>query len=171
MAKDRTCGPCRACCVVVSIPELVKPPGVPCRHLKAAVDPRGCCAIYDRRPKPCATFRCSYLNGLGHDATGRPDTLGVMLEAGNLEGWPGLHTIHMGGELWPRALDRCLIRLQQWLEPGALAIVTLTDGDVQLVTHDGPTMDAATLWMAHVAAKGVMAKLGDGPLQAFFPGR
>lgn len=61
-APDRVCGDCRLCCRVLKVDEKAsgfeKPQGRWCEH----AGPGGC-AIYDRRPKPCVTFLCAWLNG------------------------------------------------------------------------------------------------------------
>lgn len=67
------CGQCRACCVAFGIPEMDKPPHVPCKHL--------CdhgCGIYSTRPNVCRTFRCVWLQSNG-DEIHRPDNLGLLL--------------------------------------------------------------------------------------------
>jgi hypothetical protein len=73
----RSCGPCNACCVAPSIPELHKPIDTPCPRLKQG--PKGCCSVYEDRPSVCRTFLCGWRLGLG-ELIDRPDLLGVMVQ-------------------------------------------------------------------------------------------
>jgi hypothetical protein len=68
--RERVCGECRACCTVLSIPEVDTPAGTPCQH---ECD-KGC-AIYRVRPKRCQEFSCGWLHGVGRSAD-RPDKAG-----------------------------------------------------------------------------------------------
>lgn len=68
-----SCGECTACCTVLAIQELGKPPGKDCKYLATWG-----CGIYNSRPGTCREFRCGWLNGLG-GAGQRPDRLGVVL--------------------------------------------------------------------------------------------
>ncbi len=58
MSKFRECGPCTACCTVLSVDEIEKPQGVACENLCA--DGRGC-SVYKTRPETCRTFACWWL--------------------------------------------------------------------------------------------------------------
>lgn len=51
----RRCGPCRECCIVMSIEEIDKPHDTACPHLCS----KGC-GIYDKRPGECAKFNCMW---------------------------------------------------------------------------------------------------------------
>jgi hypothetical protein len=73
---DRRCGDCHACCIVFFIADLDKAAGVPCSHLSPGTRP---CAIYDRRPEPCRTYACSWLQGVGKKRH-RPNRLGFVLD-------------------------------------------------------------------------------------------
>lgn len=58
---ERSCGPCRACCVHLDIPDDMvcrgpKPARTPCPHLRAEG-----CNIYATRPDLCAKFQCMWL--------------------------------------------------------------------------------------------------------------
>lgn len=156
------------CCRVVAIPELVKPPGVRCRHLRAMNERGGMCTIYNQRPKPCQTFRCAWLEGLGPE-NARPDLSGIMLERGTLQGFPGLSVIYGGGEDRRGALAANLDNLVEWLPAGSVAIVE-TATDCQIVAKDEDTLRLACEWLADATARGLIAKLGDGPLQMLEPG-
>jgi len=78
LVKDRECGNCTACCVelIIQDPELVKLPGVKCRHLNKT----GGCSIYQTRPKTCREWFCMwrFLPLLGEDW--RPDKSGVLIK-------------------------------------------------------------------------------------------
>jgi hypothetical protein len=70
----RQCGECTACCSVPEVPELSKPPWVPCTHLCG----QGC-GIYPTRPYTCQSYECQWLQGeLGEDH--RPDRLGLIVD-------------------------------------------------------------------------------------------
>lgn len=97
--ESRACGECRACCYVLGIKELVpeKPAYQHCTH---ECD-KGC-AIYEKRPEPCAGYYCLWLmegkEDLVAEVTGhlklpakgvpqllreeeRPDKIGIIFEA------------------------------------------------------------------------------------------
>lgn len=57
IVPGRACGECTLCCKLLAIAELAKPRNIWCDHCK----PRHGCAIYDLRPRSCATFYCGYL--------------------------------------------------------------------------------------------------------------
>jgi hypothetical protein len=71
----RSCGGCVECCVAlhVDLPELQKPPGVPCRHLTG-----GGCGIYDSRPSLCRVWHCLWRRTLAFPDLARPDRCGVI---------------------------------------------------------------------------------------------
>ena len=78
-----------ACCEVMAIQALEKPPWSKCENQCAAG-----CGIYEERPDECRTFDCGWLKGfLSEDD--RPDKLGMMFVKWNdrriwmLEVWPG----------------------------------------------------------------------------------
>lgn len=52
----RRCGDCSLCCTALEVVELKKPIGVRCEHL----DSCGACSIYDKRPKGCRVFYCTW---------------------------------------------------------------------------------------------------------------
>lgn len=70
----RSCGACRACCRILGVETLQKPPFQPCPFLSA----RGC-ACYTERPDECREYRCYWLAGHG-DPRDRPDRLGVIFD-------------------------------------------------------------------------------------------
>lgn len=88
MNPTRSCGPCSACCTtspVESDPLLdavtvFKPAHTRCPHQGVGDSPaRGCCSVYERRPKCCKVYRCEWLDGAGGDDE-RPDLSGVIIE-------------------------------------------------------------------------------------------
>src|SRR5215475_5296431 len=54
----RACGECSACCKLLAVPEINKPPHQWCKHCRPG---RGGCLIYDRRPTICRVFACAWL--------------------------------------------------------------------------------------------------------------
>lgn len=78
---ERSCGSCTACCTIVGVAELEKPPGKPCVHEVPKVG----CRIYADRPASCRTYQCLWLLGALDDQEDRPDRLGVVLDAYRLE--------------------------------------------------------------------------------------
>ena len=70
----RTCGTCTACCKIMGIDELKKPPSVWCPHCEIA---KGC-KIYDDRPQSCQSFRCLWLNDTRLPDEMRPDKTKVV---------------------------------------------------------------------------------------------
>lgn len=72
----RQCGACNLCCILINIPVLKKPAGVPCQHL-AEVG----CGIYEDRPGCCRAFECHWLitPSMSHEL--RPDLCGVIFQS------------------------------------------------------------------------------------------
>ena len=72
----RECGSCDACCVVfeIQVPEIAKPPGVPCRNLTKAG-----CAIYESRPDMCRKWLCGWRLISGLPENWRPDLSGILI--------------------------------------------------------------------------------------------
>lgn len=77
----RRCGPCAACCTVLTVPG-VSPAGQPCPHLAE----QGC-GIYAQRPDVCRTWSCQWIQDNLHRKPARlfldserPDRLGVMFD-------------------------------------------------------------------------------------------
>ena len=73
----RDCDGCTVCCreLTIDIPELKKPPGIPCEH--CTVD-RGC-RIYPKRPVLCGVWHCGWRRLPGLDDAWRPDRSGVLI--------------------------------------------------------------------------------------------
>jgi hypothetical protein len=80
--RRRQCGPCQACCEVMSVEQL-KPAYSRCPHQCA----KGC-AIYAARPSLCRHFSCLWRAGFGGEED-RPDETGAVLtaDASNPPGW------------------------------------------------------------------------------------
>ena len=78
-APTRTCGDCRACCIVLGFearPDespFEKPAGEPCPHLCP-----GGCGVYADRPPVCGRFRCAWLQETSLPPALRPDRCGVL---------------------------------------------------------------------------------------------
>jgi len=70
----RRCGPCSACCHVLSIPDTGSPGWTDCQHQCR----QGDCGIYADRPEPCSTARCQWLMGFGANKD-RPDRCGLVV--------------------------------------------------------------------------------------------
>lgn len=93
LVKDRSCGECSVCCVVLNVDtkEFQKLPGVRCAHLCAG----GGCGIHDTRYEVCRTYHCGwrYLSQLGDDW--RPDRSGVLIDF-QVDGLPPHYTKRPG---------------------------------------------------------------------------
>lgn len=84
-----SCGACSECCRQLEVAEIGKPWNMACPHQRFGRD--GCCAIYEKRPAACGSFRCLWLasqdrsNVHEHLPVGlRPDkTRVVFYRAGN----------------------------------------------------------------------------------------
>lgn len=76
-AQGRECGACVACCEVLDInaPTLKKPAGQLCVNCTGAG-----CAIYEQRPKICATWFCAWRRVPALPEELRPDKIGVMFD-------------------------------------------------------------------------------------------
>lgn len=100
---QRSCGDCRICCKLPSIPEMSKPVDTWCSHAGRGPGEPGC-KIYSERPEGCRAFECCWLSGLG-ETSDRPDKLGVMWQPVTMpDGSPGLAfvEIHPGTLQNPR---------------------------------------------------------------------
>ena len=73
---DKSCGTCTACCRVMGVPELSKPPQQRCTHCDIG---RGC-KIYADRPTSCREFECGWLQASPNAMPDRlrPDRCGVV---------------------------------------------------------------------------------------------
>ena len=72
MKEKRVCGACSECCVILEDDD--RPAFTPCRNLRT--EGRGC-EHYDRRPRTCQLFCCTWLSGHTRPAD-RPDISGVL---------------------------------------------------------------------------------------------
>ena len=98
-APGRECGSCTACCTVLAIVELPKPPRRACDHLC-----RSGCGVYEDRPASCREFHCLWLRGAIDESEAlRPDQLGVMFDYFVTAGSGESHLIAF--ELWVGAFD------------------------------------------------------------------
>tara|TARA_R110002096_G_scaffold159345_2_gene325166 strand:- start:1164 stop:1859 length:696 start_codon:yes stop_codon:yes gene_type:complete len=110
--KEKTCGTCTACCIVLGVEELGKPYSAPCGHLCG----QGC-GIYRKRPRSCREYQCLWL--ADHIKGGeefRPDNLGVLfnyeLKNGRLE--LGVYEIEHGAADKPIVLQLIEERRQNY---------------------------------------------------------
>lgn len=72
----RECEECSACCRWPAVPEIEKPPLVPCPFLCS----KGYgCKIYETRPKNCSDYECSWLLGWG-EKEDQPDKCGILID-------------------------------------------------------------------------------------------
>lgn len=90
--EKRECGECTACCTVMGVPTLSKPPYSPCPHALPKVG----CGCYETRPKECQAFYCFWMLEDRLELMGitpppgqrkymlrnmeRPDRVGVMID-------------------------------------------------------------------------------------------
>lgn len=72
--NKRSCGGCTACCKVLGIEELSKPPHTPCKHCSLAG-----CDIYESRPSVCRNWFCFWRVMEGIPENARPDKIGVII--------------------------------------------------------------------------------------------
>jgi hypothetical protein len=73
--KNRHCDECQACCEVLGIKEIEKPPQERCQHQCSTG-----CGIYQIRPQSCRDYKCMWLQGAILDDDFRPDKCGVIFE-------------------------------------------------------------------------------------------
>jgi hypothetical protein len=73
VAQKRECGECDACCRVMAVKSLGKPPSCRCEYQNG----HGC-AVYADRPKDCQDYLCCWLTGF-LDEEDRPDKSGLLL--------------------------------------------------------------------------------------------
>lgn len=71
--KERPCGDCAVCCIVMGVSELGKPYNTKCKHNSNK------CDIYGERPYSCHVFECAWRVGLlGNDISQRPDKSNIL---------------------------------------------------------------------------------------------
>lgn len=106
LVASRACGPCSVCCTVLEVAELDKPVGVPCTELG---EPG--CRVYDRRPKACQAYLCSWKMGFG-EPQHRPNELGLLLSpiAGTSPMHPGFVAHELFEGAWQSAEAWSLLR-------------------------------------------------------------
>ena len=79
IVTGRACGACMLCCKLPALPDLNKPLGVWCQHIKPGVG----CAIYPDRPSSCRGFHCEYLLHAELDEEWKPSNSRIILMATN----------------------------------------------------------------------------------------
>lgn len=80
----RTCGQCVACCTYLRVAEIQKEGLTRCPHLLPGGDlftgpGEHNCTIPLDRPETCKGYRCTWLDGHGHE-NDRPDRSGVLID-------------------------------------------------------------------------------------------
>jgi hypothetical protein len=95
----RPCDGCTACCSILNVPELDKPPYVRCRHLGN----KGCTIYLDRPAAVCGAYLCEWARGLA-PAWMKPSVAGVI--PGHTTDGKAMH-LH---EVWPGASDQPQVR-------------------------------------------------------------
>jgi len=132
----RTCGECRACCVVLGFEarpdeaSFAKPAGEACRHL----GPTGC-SIYPERPPVCRRFRCAWLQEQSLPASLRPDRCGVMFAMNDSVLGPGFAVYAY--ELHAGAADRPPVaRVIRQVAAEAPVILVRAGGRREVLTAD-----------------------------------
>lgn len=72
--RERSCGSCTACCTVLGVQSLGKPPRTRCRFETVSDG----CSAYDARPEDCRRYNCLWIQGLFADGD-RPDKTGILI--------------------------------------------------------------------------------------------
>ena len=113
-APAKACGSCMMCCKVLRIEELVKPPGVWCRH---AVTGKGC-GIYESRPPVCQSFYCQWMldSSLGPEWKPEKAKFVMFLDRKNQEVF-NINVDPAFPDAWRR--PPYLARIKQWVADGA----------------------------------------------------
>lgn len=135
-ARLRSCGECRACCVVLGFEAregeapFAKPHGEPCPHLVQIG-----CGIYPERPPVCRRFQCGWLQAPNLPDALRPDRCGVLFCAN--ENLLGTGSAVYAYEMRPGAADAAL---PAWLIAELSAAVTVvlvrSDGSSEVLSAD-----------------------------------
>jgi len=148
----KSCGECEACCVLIGVRALAKPPGCECIHQSGG---KGC-SIYAERPDPCRTFNCVWVQGTklftGKD---RPDKCGVMFVlmgadsafvkatglpvVSALEVYPGAFAQYHGERVLRKVSSKLLVMLVPY---GGLA-----EGGGRELIGPAPMKQAAIAWL------------------------
>lgn len=157
----RSCGPCSACCVALSVdspagcpgrgPEwigLAKPTWTACPHLGEGVG----CAVYAARPGACRDFRCAWLDGLA-DEGDRPDAIGVVvyqqtLRPGLTPRWPQGLPVATFHEVRPDAAERGRGRalVARLAKRGTVCLILKADGRRVFLGPRGHVQVLADSW-------------------------
>lgn len=119
LAPGRSCEGCTACCKLVAVAALNKPPQRWCEHCSIGAG----CTIYDARPDDCRTFYCGWVldAAISDDWNPRHSKMVVKYEPGRIV----IHVDKDRRDAWRREPFHTQVR--QWAQ-GALA----ARGDVLL---------------------------------------
>lgn len=115
----RTCGACTACCKIMSIDELKKPPSVWCPHCEIA---KGC-KIYDDRPHSCRIFQCLWLKDSRLPDAMRPDKTKVVLHVEKDKGRLKVNVDPDRSDAWQVGLVGAYLRMVKSLGVDILVVV------------------------------------------------
>jgi hypothetical protein len=132
--KDRVCGECFACCNVLAIKDLDKPPSEDCKHLDRTRKEHHC-TIYDRRPFDCQQYLCAWVQEAGFgDDHHRPDKIGVLFTARDNR-W------EVAPVAGPFTLVAHETRAGAFEEPGAKQFMKHVGGHFLILGFYGPLLD------------------------------
>jgi hypothetical protein len=144
----RSCGPCRECCIVLTIDEVQTKADSPCQHLCA----KGC-GIYEDRPHPCQIFECAWKRGL-MGPNDRPDKSHMVIWPTQMLGPSGkplnvMQCNHRKGAKRHKKTMKYLMALSY-----QLPVPIIQDSESELFSH----AQSVIRWR-----QGVFVKLSHGP--------
>lgn len=86
ITTKRKCGECAACCTVLGIEEIGKPPNAACPNMKSCGTNR--CKVHQTPalPSVCSGYLCMWLTG-NFTADDRPDKIGVIFDGNEVDGY------------------------------------------------------------------------------------
>jgi hypothetical protein len=115
----RTCGTCSACCKILGIDELKKPPSIWCQHAEIG---KGC-RIYEDRPHSCRVFQCLWLKDERLPDAMRPDKTKVVLHVQKEEGRLKVNVDPDRPDAWQVGLVGAYLRMVKKLGVDILIVV------------------------------------------------
>lgn len=132
---NRVCGTCTACCTVMAVLELKKPPYHRCTHATATG-----CGIYKEKPRNCTVYKCSWLVTPEMPKEARPDRMGVIFDKEGLPEECNGYGVAAAREIWRGAVDGPIAR--QFIDQ-------IRKDHFVVVVHPLPTDDRFTVLTPH----------------------
>jgi hypothetical protein len=138
---SRSCGECSACCKILAIDELKKPPSIWCQHVKIGQG----CEIYENRPASCRKFNCLWILDPRLPDEMRPDKSHVVLHVQKEMGRLKVNVDPDTPEAWQRGLTRKYIEMVRKTGVDVLIVVGDKKNLQKMYTADDTEVESILL--------------------------